>query len=166
MHHLDSWVKRKPTWCHLFYYFIQCSFNPQHVSAVNTTRYVEVQIQYFGDTITTGYTIHSITVRHHVSHTIEITLSNTAIHIRTNNALINNTLTQFLYTPYRYNPWNNNQLVAGSWRWSMLLLNLRALLFSVWRFLAGCVLLLYALISDGNIQGVRTKGIQKYMLML
>jgi len=22
-----SWVKRKPTWCHLFYYFIQCSFN-------------------------------------------------------------------------------------------------------------------------------------------
>ena len=33
----DSWVKRKPTWCHLFYYFIQCSFNAQHVSAVNTT---------------------------------------------------------------------------------------------------------------------------------
>ena len=23
----DRWVKRKPTWCHLFYYFIQCSFN-------------------------------------------------------------------------------------------------------------------------------------------
>ena len=35
------------------------------------TRYVEVQIQYFGDTITTCYTIHSITIRHHVSHTIE-----------------------------------------------------------------------------------------------
>jgi len=32
-----NWVKRKPTWCHLFYYFIQCSFNAQHVSAVNTT---------------------------------------------------------------------------------------------------------------------------------
>jgi len=37
VHHLDSWVKRKPTWCHLFYYFIQCSFNAQLVSAVNTT---------------------------------------------------------------------------------------------------------------------------------
>ena len=37
VHHLDSWVKRKPTWCHLFYYFIQCSFNAQHVSAVNAT---------------------------------------------------------------------------------------------------------------------------------
>ena len=37
VHHLDSWVKRKPTWCHLFYYFIQCSFNAQHDSAVNTT---------------------------------------------------------------------------------------------------------------------------------
>ena len=37
VHHLDSWVKRKPTWCHLFYYFIQCSFTAQHVSAVNTT---------------------------------------------------------------------------------------------------------------------------------
>jgi len=37
VHHLDSWVKRKPTWCHLFYYFIQCSFNAKHVSAVNTT---------------------------------------------------------------------------------------------------------------------------------
>jgi len=61
---------------------------------------------------------HSITIRHHVSHTIEIALSNTAIHIKTNNALINNTLKQFLYTSYRYNPWNNNQLVAGSWRWS------------------------------------------------
>jgi len=37
VHHLYSWVKRKPTWCHLFYYFIRCSFNAQHVSAVNTT---------------------------------------------------------------------------------------------------------------------------------
>ena len=37
VHHLDSWVKRKPTWCHLFYHFIHCSFNAQHVSAVNTT---------------------------------------------------------------------------------------------------------------------------------
>ena len=37
LHHLDSCVKRKPTLCHLFYYFIQCSFNAQHVSAVNTT---------------------------------------------------------------------------------------------------------------------------------
>jgi len=63
-----------------------------------------LQIQYFGDTITICYTIHSITIRHHVSHTIEITLSNTARHIKTNNALINNTLTQFLYTSYRYNP--------------------------------------------------------------
>ena len=82
------------------------------------TRYVEVQIQYFGDTITTCYTIHSITIRHHISHTIEITLPNTDIHIKTNNAQIYNTLTQFLYTSYRYNPWNNSQLVAGSWRWS------------------------------------------------
>jgi len=29
--------KEKPTWCHLFYYFIQCSFNAQHVLAANTT---------------------------------------------------------------------------------------------------------------------------------
>jgi len=36
VHHLDSWVKRKPTWCHLFYYFIQCSFNAQQVSVVLT----------------------------------------------------------------------------------------------------------------------------------
>jgi len=31
-YHPNNWVKRKPTWCHLFYYFIQCSFNAQHVS--------------------------------------------------------------------------------------------------------------------------------------
>jgi len=52
------------------------------------TRYVEVQIQYFGDTITTYYTIHSITIRHHFSHTIDITLSYTTKHIKTSNTLI------------------------------------------------------------------------------
>ena len=65
---------------------------------------VEVQVQYFGDTITTCYTIHSITIRHHFSRTIDITLSYTTKLIKTSNALINNTLTQFLYTFYRYHP--------------------------------------------------------------
>jgi len=111
-----SCVKRKTNLMPLILLFIQYSFIAQHVSAVNTTiLYVEVQIQYFGDTITTCYTIHSITIRHH---TIEITLSYTTIHIKTSNALINNTLTHFLYTSYRYHLWNNNQLVADSWRWS------------------------------------------------
>jgi len=46
------------------------------------------------------------------------TLSNTAVHIKTNHALINNALTQYLYTSYRYNPWNNHELVASSWGWT------------------------------------------------
>ena len=42
--YFSLWVKRKPTWCHLFYYFIQCSFNAQHVSAVNTTIFRSLRI--------------------------------------------------------------------------------------------------------------------------
>ena len=45
-----------------------------------------------------------ITIRHHGSQYLPNTLSNTATHIKTNNALINSTLTQYLYISYRYNP--------------------------------------------------------------
>jgi len=57
VHHLYSWVKRKPTWCHLFY------------NLFNT---------------------HS--------------MLNTKWNANTHQT--------------RYHPWNNNQLVADSWRWS------------------------------------------------
>jgi len=52
-------------------------------------RYVEVQIQYSGDIITTYYTKHSITIRHHGSQYLRNTLFKTATRIKTNNALIN-----------------------------------------------------------------------------
>ena len=54
----------------------------------------EVQIQYLGDIITTCYTKHSITIRHHGSQYLRNTLSKTATPIKTNNALINSALTQ------------------------------------------------------------------------
>ena len=48
-----------------------------------------MQIQYSGDIITTCYTKHSITIRHHGSQYLRNTLSKTATRIKTNNALIN-----------------------------------------------------------------------------
>ena len=56
------------------------------------TRYVEVQIQYSGEIITTCYTKHSkhsIAIRHHGSQYLRNTLSKTATHIKANYALIN-----------------------------------------------------------------------------
>ena len=76
----------------------------QRNTNTHRTRYVEVQIQYSGDISTTCYTKHSITIRHHGSQYLRNTHSNTATRIKTNNALINSALTQYLYTSYRYNP--------------------------------------------------------------
>jgi len=80
---------------------------PQNTNT-HRTRYVEVKIQYSGHIITTRYTKHSITIRHHGSQYLWNTLSNTATRINANNALINSALTQSFYTSYRYNPWSNS----------------------------------------------------------
>ena len=79
----------------------------QHNNTLRT-RYVEVQIQYSEDIITSCYSKHSITIRCHGSQYLQKTLSKTATHIKTNNALINSALTQYLYTSYRYNSWSNS----------------------------------------------------------
>ena len=87
-----------------------CIRTPHHHSHTATehqhtsNQVCDVQIQYSGDIITTCYTKHSITIRHHGSQYLRNTLSNTAIHIKTNKAIINGALTQYLYTSYRYNP--------------------------------------------------------------
>jgi len=59
-----SWVKRKPTWCHLFYYFIHCSFSAQHVSAVNTTIFRSLRLIgcYFMGSIWFGVCWRSVSV--------------------------------------------------------------------------------------------------------
>jgi len=80
------WVlsKEKPTWCHLFYYYL---FSAQHVSDVNTSifRSLRLILGYFMGCIWFGVCWRSVSANTH----------------RT-----------------RYNPWNKQELVASSWRWT------------------------------------------------
>ena len=48
-----------------------CRATKQTNTNTHQTRYVEVQIQYSGHIITTCYTKHSITIRHHGSHSLK-----------------------------------------------------------------------------------------------
>ena len=118
VHHLDSWVKRNQL--DATYFIIL--FNAQHVSDVNTSIFRRLRLirSYFMGCIWFGVCWRSISVWlwwcgiRMLAEALQVELQpaygyHTTIATLKRNANTHRT---------RYNPWNNYELVAGSWRWT------------------------------------------------